>query len=752
MYDKPRSASSRLLMTLLALFALSTFLPGVASAQANESGDDSPLPEIVVTATKRGSVSERDYAGSISAYSGADLDEQFATGFGEIFKKAAGVNLNPARAGLDSVSIRGITSSTDASTIAQTTVGVYIDDVPMSTPGSDFAVANPYPFDMEAVEILKGPQGTLYGSGSMGGAIRYVTAKPEFDSFRGSFGGSYSTTDSGDPSYTVRGMLNVPLSETFALRVAGYNQELGGFINNTGTGVQDANEATTSGGRLTLGFQPNESWNVYASVMRQDVAEDDHPAVFESTRLQLERSTAISSPLDTEFTLAKLNVNYSGDSLSFSSSTAVLDKKIQNPQDVSRFLGPLLTGFVFGTAMQTGGVPSVIDMVQSDIDSESEAFSQEFRLFSDNDGGFNWLVGVFYQDTDSDLVSVAVAQGMEDAMNAADGITGMLGTFLFPGDLVADVRSKENSTELAVFGEAIFDLSDRWELTVGGRYYENEIEADRQTFAFGAPGDVASVSKPDGFTPKVVLKYDASDNATIYVRAVEGYRNGGENLVVNPLTGEQFPGYDPDTVWNYEAGTKFDLLDGALRLDLTAFALYWDDLQLPTLDPNTGVGFTANIGEAESKGLEFLMQWAATDNLVLTSAGSWIDTETKDDVLTASGLAPSGTKLPGTPEFQLSTNLEFSWPVGSRQMMFSVTHKYKAEQFNDIAPTRTELPSYSTVDALLGYSGESYSVNLYGRNLGNTRARESLILTSFGDPDTFIVRPREIGLQFDLLF
>lgn len=461
MYTLLQSKSNRSMLTVLMAICLLLGGIGPVFAQTNDSDNSAPLDEIIVTATKRGSTSERSFGGSVDVIGGNALDDQLANGFGEMFKKAAGVNLNPARAGLDSVSIRGITSTTDASQIAQTTVGVYIDDVPMSAPGSDFAVSNPYPFDMEAVEILKGPQGALYGSGSMGGAIRYVTAKPDYDEFSGTVGGAYAGTSGGDPSYTLRGMLNMPLSEgKAALRAVAYSQEQGGYINNTGVGVNDANEATTSGGRLTLGLIPNDSWEILASISHQAVDEKDNPGVFLSTWKQKERSTAILSPLDTEFTLGNVNIRHEGATVSFTSSTGFLEKKIKNPQDISRFITPGLNGLIAFTAFQTGGTATTVDTAFSDLDSKVEALSQEFRFYSNNDSGFNWLVGAFYQDTDNKTASFGTVPGLEDALNLADGMFGITGTILFPNDLLVDLNSDEDSEEVALFGEVTFDLSE----------------------------------------------------------------------------------------------------------------------------------------------------------------------------------------------------------------------------------------------------------------------------------------------------
>ena len=737
---------------LLCLGALVPF--DAAFAQDENAPAEAPLEEILVIASKRGIVSERDFAGSITALSGDDLDARGANGFGEIFKNAAGINLNPARAGLDAVSIRGITSTTDASQIVQTTVGVYIHDVPMSIPGSDFSVSNPYPFDMRAVEILKGPQGALYGSGSMGGAINYVAAKPDYEAIAGSVGGAYAGTRGGDASNTLRGMLNLPVSEgKAALRAVGYREEKGGYINNTGVGVENANEVAMTGGRLMLGVSPNENWEILASVHHQKVEEDDNPGVFLSTWKEFERSTFILSPLDTEYSLGNLQVKYDGSRVSFISSTGYLEKKIGNPQDISRFITPGLNGLIAFTALNTGGAFSTVDMAFSDFDSEVEALSQEFRLYSNNDDGFNWMIGAFYQDTENTTASSGSIPGLEDALNLADGAFGITGTILFPNDLLLDLVSDENSEEIAVFAEVSFDLSESVELIAGGRYYDNEIDASRFTNSFGAQTTVDSSSSHDGFLPKVVLAFSANDNAMWYARASKGYRNGGENLLLNPLTGEPFPSFDPDEVWNYELGVKSQWADGRVRFDAAVFMMRWDDIQLPVLDPATNFGFTANVGKAESRGAELRFQWAPNDVFTLTSAGSYVDATLENDVTLPTGPVESGVRLPGTPEIQLSNDFAFAWPVRDQEVTARLTHKYKSDQFNDLSTSRTRLPGYTTIDASVGIGTDRYNVTLYGRNLGDTDARESqILLSAAGDPDVYVVRPREIGLQLNLFF
>lgn len=754
MYQPFNNRTFRLCTLQMALALMALVHVGTALAQEGDTTTDEPLDEIIVTATKRGSINERDFAGSITALSGADLDAGLANGFGDIFKNAAGINLNSARAGLDLVSIRGITSTTDAAALAQTTVGVYIDDVPMSIPGSDFSVSNPYPFDMRAVEILKGPQGALYGSGSMGGAIRYVTAKPDYENLSGTVGGAYAGTSRGDPSNTLRGMVNLPLSEgTAAIRAVAFIENKGGYINSAGVGVDNANEVTTTGGRLILGVSPNESWEILASWHHQKVEEDDNPGPFLSTWKQLERSTFILSPLDTEYSLTNLNAKYDGSSVSFISTTGYLEKKLGNPQDISRFISPGLNGLVAFTAIITGGAISAVNMAFSDIDTEVEALSQEFRLYSNNDDDrFNWMVGAFYQDTDSQTASSGVVPGIEDALNLADGVFGITGTILFPNDLLVDLISDENAEEVAIFGEIVFDLSERVEAVLGGRYFDNEVKANRFTNSFGAQGTLDSTSSHDGFLPNLVLSFSATDDALVYARASKGYRNGGENLIGNPLTGEPYPSYDPDEVWNYELGTKTEWANGRIRFDAAFFLMRWDDIQLSVLDLNTNLGYRANVGEAQSSGVELRVQWAPNELFSLTSAGSWTDATIENDLLLPTGPVEAGSRLPGTPELQFSNNLEFSWRLRNLDLSAVLTHKYKSDQYNDLSPSRALLPGYTTIDARLGVGNERFRVTLYGRNLGDTDARQSQILVAAADPDVYIIRPREIGLQLDLFF
>ena len=738
----------QLVLPLVALVHVDT-----ATAQENGTTADAPFDEIIVTATKRGSISERDLAGSITALSGADLDAALANGFGEFFKKTAGINLNPARAGLDLVSIRGITSTTDAAAIAQTTVGVYIDDVPMSIPGSDFSVSNPYPFDMQAVEILKGPQGALYGSGSMGGAINYVTAKPDYESVSGTVGGAFADTSQGDASKTLRGMVNLPISAgAAAIRAVVFRENKGGYIRNTGVGVDNANEVATTGGRLILGVRPNDDWEVLASWHHQKAEEDDNPGLFLSTWKQLERSTFVLSPLDTEYSLGNLNLQYHGSGFSFISSSGYLEKKLGNPQDISRFITPGLNGLIALTAIGTGGTLSTVNMAFSDLDTEVKALSQEFRLYSKNDEGFNWMVGAFFQDTDNQTASSGVLPGIENALNHADGLFGITGTILFPNDLLLDLTSDENAKEAAFFGELVFDLSERVEAVLGGRYFDNDVKASRFTNSFGSQGTVDSASSHDGFLPNLILSFRATDKALLYARVSKGYRNGGENLIANPLTGEPYPSYAPDEIGNYELGAKTEWAEGRVRFDAAVFLMRWDDMQLQVLDLNTNFGYRANVGEAESSGVELKVQWAPNDLFSLTSAGSWTDASLENDLLLPTGPVEAGTRLPGTPEIQFSNNLEFSWRFRNLDISAAVTHKYKSDQYNDLSQSRTLLPGYTTIDARLGIGNERFKVTLYGRNLGDTDARQSQILVAAADPDVYIVRPREIGLQLDLFF
>jgi len=620
--------------TTLAL-ALAAAWP--ALAQQTPAAPEDESQRVVITANKRAE-KQRDVAGTVSVLSGGDLERRGARDQEDALKLVPGVQFNKGDAASNTILIRGIGTSTtnEGSGAQQGPTGQYLEDVPLASPQGKGTVYDPLTWDLDRVEVLRGPQGVLFGSGSLGGAVRYLFNKPNLSAFDASIKGEYAKASQGDGAFSLYGMLNAPLQAgTLGLRVVAYDRKDPGYIDNLGTGRKDANDLQQRGGRLLLTAKPSKAVTATFVASSQKTQQGDtfsvspDPAKLEHTAPNDSVRTS-----NTDFYSLTVDVDLGGHILT--SITGHWRHKGSALIDDTELFASV-------------GLP--LPEVYRPTTSNQRATSQEVRVANKPGGTLSYVFGALYQSSKSS------GNGQQIEPLGLFGITTLV-----------DLTSTGGGTEKAVFGDAEFNLGGGWSVGAGGRYYRTSTDFEQTGTVFGAPSPVGPLSSSDsGFTPKFTTKYRFGDNQW-YAVAAKGYRYGGRN---GPPTNDL---YKSDSMWSYETGLRLNPA-GGLQLDLSAFLLQWKDAQFTFFEvvgglPNSRVG---NVGQARSTGLEAALRWRVSTAFDLSASMAYIDAKTRAAVTIPSGgptsiAVAAGARLPGTAEMQwaLQGNYRFAGPLGSQ--------------------------------------------------------------------------------------
>ncbi|MBL8362843.1 MAG: TonB-dependent receptor [Rubrivivax sp.] len=629
-----------------ALAAAGLLGAGVASAQQAASKEDDPQ-RVVITANKR-LEPQREVAGTVSVLDGGDLERRGSRDQESSLKLAPGVQFNKGDVASNTITIRGIGTSTtnEGSGAQQGPTGQYLEDVPLASAQGKGVVYDPLTWDLDRVEVLRGPQGVLFGSGSLGGAVRYLFNKPDLSTFGASIKGEYAKASQGEGTFSLYGMLNAPLQKgTAGLRVVVYDRKDPGYIDNLGTGHKDANDLGQRGGRVLVTVKPSKGLTATLVASTQKTEQGDTFSVSpDATRLEHRAPNDSRRSSTTDFSSLTIDADLGGHTLTSitghwrNKGTALID-------DTELF----------------ASVGLALPQVYRPQTSNSRATSQELRIASNPGGSFSYVAGVFYQ------TSKGSSNGQQIDPSGAFGITTLV-----------DLTSTGGGTEKAVFADTEFRLGGGWSAGAGGRYYRTSTDSATTGTQFGAPTPVGPLySNDSGFTPKLTLKYRFGDSQW-YAVAAKGYRYGGRNA---PPTNDE---YKSDSLWSYETGVRLSPGNG-VQLDLSAFMLDWKDAQFTFFErlngnlPNSRIG---NVGKARSTGLEAALRWRVNAAFDVAASLASIDAKTRAPVTIPSGgptsitVAP-GAKLPGTPDLQaaLQANWRFVGPMGSAgRANATVTH------------------------------------------------------------------------------
>ena len=710
------------------------------------------LEEIVVTADKR-QQSVRDIAGSVTGINGKQMEEAGASGLGEYLSLSPGVNFSSSVPGQSLITIRGISSDTVPG-FTQTTVGVYYDDIPLTDPSAPIVVPDIDAFDADRVEVLRGPQGALYGSASMGGAMNYVPNQPNFSDYEFSVMGTGNIMENSSVGGSFKMMVNTPFfqdSEIFddglALRVAGHITHQPGYIDNLGLDRPQSNETTTGGGRAMVSWAPTGNSVLRLGGLYQRTFVPDQGYTLD-TLDDLQKSSIMPEETFNQFWLSSLHYEISEDYGTWSLIGGYQEKDSLVSFDASSGLGLDQTGLQI-PLVQGGSV---------------QGYSAELRFVSPLDDTFYWLAGISYVDRKELFYDSLTPELTSTTVAIATNLLGALGIPV-PADIEAvgtlfSQTANVKAPEKAAYLEGTFAFLDRFKLTAGGRFYDNMVESS--TVSSGVlmlPTGSLSATAYDkqvgqGFNPKVSISMEVTDDVMVYALYSRGYRLGGVNLSpVTPLTNaSQF--YSADEVRNFELGAKTRWFSGAMTADVTAYRIDWKDIPLLIQDSAGLFNYLENAGNAKVDGVEAALAIMPFDFLTARSSVTYNDARLLNDFDPDNGQPPAmaGDQLPGAPKLTVTNLLSGVWYVGNSIPSVTLIHRYVGESPSNLSFKDIPVGGYHLFDLRAGTKLNGWSITAFVKNIGDERA----ITASKNQPRPngdivsarYIIPPRSIGLEF----
>ncbi len=732
------------------------------------------LEEIIVTATKRES-GLQEIPMSISAMSGDSLERSGIVDFTDIATSVPSVSFRSSGPGRTKLNVRGISAATGVAP----TVSFYLDEMPIQTISSgsttSFAqtIIDPKMFDLERVEVLRGPQGTLYGSSSMGGTIRLITRQPVIGEFESSIGTDISSTTGGGTNFRLNGMVNAPLSDSVALRVVASYTDNDGYFDrvSSGTGTApagdvfatDVNTEETISVRAALRWQINENVYLQPSVFTQTTEMDGKPnfdgPITDSVQFA---PYDTAEPFDDEFTMYNLVYVHDFAAMSLLASFSKIDREFRNLEDITD------VGALFADPNPLLGSAFSNEFVE--LDDETI----EVRLTSSSDSDWQWLVGYYRKDSVADA-----GYRMDEGWDA-----------LFMNGL-ANTQKLQEYEEDAFFGELTYHLNDSFSITAGLRSLDYDFHSKEENWGGVFTSDSGrsganvrdQVLSDSDTNEKLTVTYRFGDDNQVYVTGSTGSRPGGINRVIprsdDPLEpigfacnqdlialGIDDPGaYIGDEVTSTEFGWKLMFKD-SVRLNGAVYNVKWDDIQQLVLTSGTcGNNFTGNIGEAKSTGLELELTAAISDNLILSAGLGYVDAQFEETVLSPDGvvIVERGDLLTDVPEITFNVALDYTIPASRGEYYVLGNLNYVDETLEVPGQPDDDLTGngidsgnvrsdYTVVDLRAGYSSESgWDLSLYVDNATDEEAvygyNDAIAFAFPGSDPTVRNRPRTVGVS-----
>lgn len=773
---------SLFLGTALSLIISAGAVPAFAQEDEQATSPESVASgsDIIVTAQRR-EQTLFEVPQAISVVTAEILERQQAASFIDYVGLVPGFTVTQANPGETRLILRGVNTGSVGSTVA-----VYVDDVPFGSSGSlsnggvlagDFDT-----FDVERVEVLRGPQGTLYGANALGGVLKYVTALPKLDKIEVAARAGIEDTKGAGTGYLTTAMINVPLGDKLAFRASGHYRENPGFIDAVGRNVQGVDDNKSYGARASLLFKPSEDFSVRLFVLAQNI-EVDSPSTFAldpRTRQPVNPITGQSSgelrqryerfpELNTvDYRMYSGNIDWN---LGFATLSSVTSYAVQDQRQISDLTTNAAQGLA-NTIYAPTAPGSVGIFFRNDI--RLEKMTQELRLASPQSDRFEWQIGGYYTKEDSSLNQEFLPFNL--ATQELIPTAASFGPFTFDRFVVAGIAA--DYEEIAAFGSATLYLTDRFEITAGARYSHNEQSSTQQVTQLGMGAPQAGTSSEGVFTWSVAPRFEFSDNVSIYARAAKGYRPGGPNFIP-PGAGAGFPTqFDSDTIVSYEVGVRAQTSDRTFAIDAAAFHLDWDNVLIAsTVTVNgTPVGVNSNGQRARSQGFEATATLRPTPGLTLVANGAYTKARLLDDTVPAGGGLNltgglAGDKLPYTPTWTTNLTADYEWNIagyafayigGTVNLMGDQTAGFNAA-YRAAFGQRVEIDGYAVVDARAGIDFGKFNVSVYARNLFNTFGVVSAEGFPFAVPAAVggtgtqvlngaIIRPRTLGATVGVRF
>ncbi len=769
---------SPLSLAIAATLACAPAMPALAQdspdapGRADVQDDALTLDTVVVTANKRVE-NIREVAASITVVGERQLENLGASSLTDYAALVPGMqvqsNGNP---GQTSISLRGIAAMSPSATVA-----TYIDEVPLGSSGI-YQAANSFmldllPYDISRVEVLRGPQGTLYGAGAIGGLLKYVTRAPDLvgDELRVGVG-LRSVQDGGD-DWNMRVGASLPLQEDrLGMRMSFARNGLPGYTDNQVDGAKDVNDAEQIGARVALAWD-GEAFDADLAVLHQRIHSDGRagvaldPDTLEPLFGDFVDRTWQPQPFSKTLTLTSLSLDWDLGWGDFVSATGVSTTETSSQLDATIQFGEVANLLLGLPEPGSSGLRYDFDL---------DKITQEFRLTSKSGGAFEWMVGVFYTEEDALQSQYAWLQQLDGSPLPApyDELYGTLALLNMPSTY----------EELAVFANGSWRLGERFKVDAGLRQARNEqwFSQNGDAGILVPIGDFPGESSEDVFTWSLSPQFQLDDDAMVYARAATGYQPGGPNVALPGMP----PTVDSSMLASYELGLKSQFADQRVLLDVAAYRIDWDDIQVAA--SFNGIGGLVNGGEASSEGVELSAQFRATPNLNLGFNGAYNKAELKDDfepavvpqagydVVINSGLA--GDRIPYVPEWSWSATVEYAFNAGAGlngqvggavrwlgDRVNGTTERTRATAPGDpstvlmeeiVAPI--ELDSHGALDLYAGIGRGNWELRAYVNNVTGEDGWSSVELISSevsGTPVQTVavpILPRTFGLELDFRF
>ncbi|MEJ8568692.1 TonB-dependent receptor [Elongatibacter sediminis] len=734
---------------LMGVSSAALLAPAAALAQDNADSSAGALEEVVVTASKRGDQFLQNMATSIRAITSEDLEKANIQDFEDWVGFVPGVTFKDLGPGEKTIVTRGLVSTGAATT------AVYFDETNITAFNDgegggrnvDFKL-----FDLERIEVLRGPQGTLYGASALGGTIRIISAKPDLTEWSASAEMELSSTKEGSGNYAARGHINLPIvPDVFGIRLAAWAVDNSGYIDNIRLGNSEINDEETVGARLTARWQATENLTLTATAMtqEQDIGDSsrfnqvgDDALIFPgetpfSVTDELQVTDFTRNPRQDDPTILSLVADYQTSFGSFVATTSLYDREVLFNFDST----PILLFF---------GVP--IRAISS-FPEDREIWSNEIRFSSDFDGRVQFVGGLYHQEEDLESESNVWTVDANGNINESS-------------PSVLSVLRDRSFDETAIFGELTVNITDQWDFTVGARYAEFDFVTDENAVVpfFGPPmGPEPTKSGDDSSSIlKFNTSYQVNDDVMVYATASEGFRRGGLNL---NAFGDLFDipeTFGSDELWNYEVGVKSSWFEDKLIVNATLYTLDWSDIQLETVSELGGVEFFTNAGKARVNGIELELFARPVAGLNLSAAIGYTDAELTEDAppinippLPSEG--QDGDSINNVPDLTASFAADYTWTAfGGWDATVGGALRYTGDSDTRIAanrdPFNVHLPSSTIVDLRAGLGNDNWRVEFFIENLTDERAINDAINEVTNILAFFTNRPRTTGVRVNYQF
>jgi iron complex outermembrane receptor protein len=801
----------------LAIASVLAVPAGSAIAQEQTEVASGGLEEVVVTATKRAQ-NLQDLPQSIQAITADTLRVAGLQSMDDYVRFIPSMNIVTSNPGTATIIFRGVADA-QSTFIAESSAALYLDEQSLTMNGNP----NPRMVDIERVEALSGPQGTLYGASSQSGTLRIVTNKPDPTAFDANIDMMIRGMSEGEASYDVSAMANIPINDTAAIRLVGFTARDGGFIDNvygvtprfgvydnSDALVEDFNRVEYTGGRLSGKWFVNDDWSISAGIVYQKTDSDGRPEMdpTQDQDLSVVRFKPGFEYDRQDWSQYSLTVEGDVGFADFVSATSYFTRDWEYTQDTSTAYAAYFGTFCYGGGYNSDGEfqPYVSNYTNYCFQPAGEGnyyndpigyvkntqkntkFSQEFRLSAQGEK-VDWVAGVFYEQATEEWDFISATDGYNESQVMDNWYNGRLAwkaasiPTRAPDDTWWLSSDRTDWKQWAVFGEATFHLGEKWDATLGARYFNRKMNKDYwvETPLYNPSDDgiLSPSSDVSDWVPKVSLKYQVNDDIMVYGLYSKGFRPGGTNRGRGT---SYFPvEFDTDWLNNFELGTKMTLADGRVRLNATYFNMSWKDYQLELIDPSQlpcdsvnakpepfcdqpWQKVVANAGDATSEGIELQFDWAVSKNFTLGMNGTWLDASLDEDV-EALILIPKGSSLPLSPKFQGAFHATYNWPVNwfggkATGAYVRLQWSYTGKMLNQVEPLTLDdgpspqlvQPSYDIGDIRFGIDGDSWSTQLFVSNLTDQRAvlfdNPYEMDRFFGRGRQTVNRPREYGIRF----